>query len=145
MASLARRNDSICSKLNVSASCTLLVNPQHDIPSGSSCVGIPSPLQAHLALDKTAAGIKPASRDTLAGGFRLRSAWLRWLAETIPSAPNSTSPLRARCWSILSMTSLQTHLVLESPLPFRLILHWIRLAPAIARHARLALRSKGTF
>src|SRR6202035_1096291 len=73
-----------------------------------------------------AAGIKPSpSRDTPAAGFRLRSAWLRWLLEKLPSVLSSTFRLRARCWSILSMTSpsgsscvgipspLQAHLVLD--------------------------------
>src|ERR1017187_7104572 len=65
MPSLAFRKASICSRFSFSASCTLVVNPQHATrsrlilywklppPSGSSCIGKDFLLQAHLVLEKT--------------------------------------------------------------------------------------------
>ena len=52
----------------------------------------------------TVVGAKPArSSDKPAGGFRLRTGFLRWLLENPGSDPGSASRLRARWLSILSM------------------------------------------
>src|ERR1035437_10416488 len=53
MPSLAFRKASICSRFSFSASCTLVVNPQHATAPGSSCIGNCLLLQAHLVLEKT--------------------------------------------------------------------------------------------
>ena len=56
--SLASINARICSRLNRSPACTLMVNPQHaGSPLQAHLVWETSSLQAHLVWDKTAAGL----------------------------------------------------------------------------------------
>src|ERR1035441_8973209 len=92
MPSLAFRKASICSRFSFSASCTLVVNPQHATrsrlilywklppPSGSSCIGKDFTLQkiaGHANISTTMRYVHP-QREAIEDAFASRREHLRW-------------------------------------------------------------------